>query len=132
MSEFCDAVPSCLVHGDFVPKNAHVRIAGKETRLLLMDWQTAGWGSPAPDVMRLDAAAYRSAVESRWPHLDAADITELARIGTIFRAVAAIDWESRMLAHPWVDAALRNIRGYEGWLTLAGKGASYRIGSSSL
>jgi hypothetical protein len=128
LSGFCDAVPRCLVHGDFVPKNAAVR----HDELMLMDWQTAGWGTPASDVMRLDLDAYAAAIRPGWPHLDHGDVTELARIGTIFRAIAAIDWDSRMLAYPWVDGALRNIRGYEGWLVLARNGGSYRVGSASL
>jgi hypothetical protein len=129
---FCDSVPQCLVHGDFVGKNAQVRRHNGSADLVLLDWQTAGWGAPAPDVMRLDPVLYQRAVGEAWPHLELEDIDELRRIGTVFRAVAAIDWESRMLAYPWVDGALRNIQSYEGWLYLAGRGASYRTGSVGL
>jgi len=50
----CRGMPSTLVHGDFRPRNAFVRLHPEGVRLFPLDWETAGWGVPAADLTRID------------------------------------------------------------------------------
>src|SRR5206468_164689 len=50
IERFCDALPRTLVHGDLVVKNMRVRLGRAASALLVFDWETAGWGVPAPDL----------------------------------------------------------------------------------
>jgi Ser/Thr protein kinase RdoA (MazF antagonist) len=48
----CDRMPRTLVHGDFVVKNVNVRSGPAGPAFLAFDWETAGWGVPAPDLVQ--------------------------------------------------------------------------------
>jgi aminoglycoside phosphotransferase (APT) family kinase protein len=90
----CEAIPSTLVHGDFRPKNVHVRADHAGLALFPLDWETAGWGVPAPDLARVDLTSYWSVVRECWPKLDLQALQQLANLGNVFRWLAAIRWES--------------------------------------
>lgn len=123
---FCDAMPRTLVHGDFVQKNARIRDGRAGAELLILDWEFAGWGVPAPDLaqgrggaLNPDLTTYWSAVQALWPGLELDDVAELANHGEVFRSLAAISWESRSLNHEHVFWAVRNIALYRAWLARA-------------
>ncbi len=98
LEESCRRAPSTLVHGDFRPKNAHIRRDAGGARLFPIDWETAGWGVPAADLTRVDIAAYWSVVRECWS-LDLQAIRRLATVGQVFRFLAAISWVSPYLAY---------------------------------
>jgi hypothetical protein len=108
----CDGLPRTLVHGDFVPKNVRVRSSAGEPTLVILDWETAGYGIPAPDLLRLDMPAYCSSVRTAWPHLDLPALLRLARLGRLFRELAAVHWESTWLAYPWVEQPMARMAKY--------------------
>ncbi len=102
----CEGLPTTLVHGDFEPKNVRVRSVDAGPVLYPIDWETAGWGVPAADLAapqsprhasRLDTDVYQTVVRERWPDLDAGSIRKLSILGLLFRALAAIEWESERL-----------------------------------
>jgi hypothetical protein len=110
--EMCARMPRTLVHGDFQGKNARIRSDGTNSRFLIVDWEMAGCGVPAVDLggwgipsraMAVSTAsapsepfltAYLSAVRQIWPNLSAADVTQMATIGAVFRVLTATEWAS--------------------------------------
>lgn len=102
-----DLLPPTLVHGDFVRKN--VRMAERPDRrtVYVLDWETAGWGSPISDLATLSVAGFRasasefevytSAVERYWPTIDPATIEQARRGGVVMRWIVAIDWAASSL-----------------------------------
>ena len=99
----CAGPPSTLVHGDFQPKNIRIRPALSGAEILVMDWETAGWGNPAVDLapargadttIQVDLEAYASEVSPAWPGVDAAAIRRIAVLGFVLRRLAAMDWAS--------------------------------------
>jgi aminoglycoside phosphotransferase (APT) family kinase protein len=99
LEEACDGVPSTLVHGDFRPKNAYLRRRPAAIDLFPIDWETAGWGVPAADLTRVDVTAYWEVVRESWAGLGLQAIQRLATVGQVFRALAAIGWDSPELAY---------------------------------
>jgi hypothetical protein len=116
----CAGIPSTLVHGDFRPMNVHVRSDRGGNALLPMDWETAGWGMPAPDLIKsVDLAAYWMVVRECWPTLDFQAIQRLANLGTLFRQLAFMSWESPSLEHEWIDKPMSKVRFYHAELSEA-------------
>jgi len=90
----CVGLPATVVHGDFRPKNVYLRPNGNGLACFPIDWETAGWGVPAIDLTRIDVAGYWACAREWRPGLDLDTVRRLASIGHVFRAVAAIDWET--------------------------------------
>ena len=95
----CAGVPATLVHGDFQPKNAYVRAGANEPALFTIDWEMAGWGVPAVDLIRIDLVTYWSVLQPSWPDVRLEDVRRLAAVGRVFRQLAAIRWVSPQLAY---------------------------------
>ncbi|MBI2953627.1 MAG: phosphotransferase [Chloroflexi bacterium] len=116
LERYCHTMPRSLVHGDFVGKNVRLKRTRAGIVLLPFDWETAGWGVPAPDLEGLwavsDAAVYWSSVRDVWSDLGIEGVQRLAIIGRIFRCLAAIRWESEGLWLERVDQPLRSMRIY--------------------
>jgi len=93
----CSGLPNTLVHGDFQSKNAYLRPAGGLLQVLPIDWEMAGWGSPAKDLTRIDLPAYWDVVRRAWPRVDLGTVERLARIGRVLEYIAALDWECESL-----------------------------------
>ncbi len=91
---WCREMPPTLVHGDFRPKNGYLRSTAEGLDLLPIDWEMAGWGVPAVDLPELDLVAYQAAARVEWPHLELPLLDRLARVGQVFRLLAAIGWQS--------------------------------------
>lgn len=45
-----DDLPGAFVHGDFRERNCSIRDEPRGLQLVVVDWETAGWGSPGVDV----------------------------------------------------------------------------------
>jgi hypothetical protein len=71
--------------------------------VLPIDWETAGWGLPAADLARVDVDAYADIVREWWPGVDITAVRRLARVGRVFRFLAAIGWESASLDYDTAD-----------------------------
>jgi aminoglycoside phosphotransferase (APT) family kinase protein len=102
----CEGPPATLVHGDFQPKNIRVVAGAPEARVLVLDWEMAGWGCPAVDLAapcaadvtsHVDLAAYAAEVCAEWRGVDMEAIHRLAAVGLVFRRLAAMDWASESL-----------------------------------
>jgi aminoglycoside phosphotransferase (APT) family kinase protein len=115
------------VHGDFVGKNIRIRSGPRGYTLLPFDWGDAGWGIPAVDLAQAahpypDFSAspgvptYCALMRQQWPRIPVQTIERLANCGTLFRCVAALDWEAHDLVYPWRDAALRHMAVYGSWI----------------
>ena len=123
IDRFCADLPATLVHGDFRSKNVRVRRLGSEMALFPIDWETAGWGVPAPDLVaprgmtqgaHVELGTYASIAREYWPRLDAATLEELVIVGGVFRRLAAISWASLSLAYPAPQKAVASMRVYQG------------------
>ena len=130
LEEVCDGVPPTLVHGDFNGKNLRLRPASTGTTVLVYDWEDAGWGVPAVDLAQQavpsrhlsanpDIPTYWSTVRERWPNTSHETVRRLAYCGTVFRALAALYWESSSLATEWASRSVVKIRLYDAELTHA-------------
>jgi hypothetical protein len=102
----CAGPPATLVHGDFQPKNIRVVQGTPEARVLVLDWEMAGWGCPAADLAapcaadvtsHIDLSAYAAEVRGAWPEVDVAAIHRLTAVGLVFRRLAAMDWAGESL-----------------------------------
>jgi hypothetical protein len=99
IEQFCERMPRTLVHGDLASKNVCVRAEETGQRLLVMDWETAGWGIPAADLAQFaleslspDLDAYWAVVQLWWPNVDLPDLRRLAELGKAFRLIVALSW----------------------------------------
>jgi hypothetical protein len=117
IERFCAGIPRTLVHGDLSLWNARIRAGERGWSLLIMDWESAGWGVPAADLAQFagnaltpDIAAYWSVAQGCWPGLDLGDLRRLADLGTVFRwinAVAWANWGFRETALEWFTSEMR-------------------------
>ena len=127
IEQSCDGMPRTLVHGDFVAQNLRLRTTQQGTFLLPLDWETAGWGVPAADLVQgvnghkasPDLATYWSIVREPPWELDFAAIRKLADLGVILRMLAAIRWGIAKLSPEWVEQPLSNIKTYAAVLSEA-------------
>jgi len=132
VEEWCAALPATLVHGDFRPKNVHVRADGAGARLLAMDWETAGWGAPAADLAsirgllgELDGlTTYQSIARESWPGLDVRSILRSVEAGKFFRRLAAISWSSLSLSSRW-EKGVAHMQVHQAELAAAIEAASW-------
>ena len=106
----CEPVPSTLVHADFVGENVRVRDDGAGLALLPFDWGTSGWGVPARDLVGVDIEAYYAGVREGWPAMRERDLRRLARVGRLFRKIAAVHRASMSLTYAPVDKVFNDLR----------------------
>lgn len=127
LAGFCEALPSTLVHGDFRPKNVRVRNCKGEVTIWPLDWEYAGWGTPAPDLApvrrhptytHVDLQVYLSSVHEYWVGLDLATLQHMAMAGFYFRLVAAIYWASKSLKLNSLEKPVESMRVYHRNLSL--------------
>jgi hypothetical protein len=129
IEQFCEGMPLTLVHGDFAQKNIRVRRSDARSLLLVFDWECAGWGIPAIDIARWplvefrwsnvscpDISVYWSAVSQAWPHLGIEDVQRMSVLGWVFRLLAIIGREARLLATEWPEKSMKNMTYYQSGL----------------
>ena len=112
LCEPCSALPRTLVHGDVARKNSRLRATPDGPAIVMLDWETAGWGPPAVDLKTcarpakhlpggwdgtVPLEAYAAAVAEAWPAVTLRDVQRHARTGTVFRLLAGIRWASELL-----------------------------------
>ena len=130
----CTGLPQTLVHGDFSWKNLRVQASPAGPQIAAFDWTDSGRGVPTADLAQVvstmsrfnsrfsaspDLATYLSVVRERWPDCDREDVERLANCGGVFRALAAIEWDSRDYFPDWVNLCVPSLRLYEAELALA-------------
>jgi len=124
VEELCHDVPHTLVHGDFNGKNMRLRSTTGDPTVVVFDWADAGWGVPAVDLAQMtvpasklsanpDLPTYCSTVSERWPDVSTAALRRLAHCGTVFRALAALSWETDSLGHEWASTSVSYMRMFE-------------------
>lgn len=113
VEKWCEGIPQTLVHGDFRPKNMHVRTDHTGTSFFPLDWETAGWGVPAADLapmrsvsqaLQVDIVAYWATVRESWQSLDLPTIERLVNVGRLFCQIAAISWATASLGFDRLDS----------------------------
>ena len=109
-----------FVHGDFVSKNLRVRPT--DQALLAFDWEQAGWGVPAVDLVEFrlgragaGLAAYAAAA-SRGGAASPGEAERMADVGTLLWVLTVLSAESRSLAGAWAPRAIDKIAVYHDWL----------------
>src|SRR5205823_14791296 len=126
IEQTCQDGRRTVVHGDLVIKNVRVRTTVADTRLLVFDWQHAGWGVPCTDLAQLtdrtvspDLDSYASALRRSWPRVSDVRVRELAECGRFFRLLDEIGWESPLLTFGpcrFVVKPASRLRVYQGQL----------------
>lgn len=120
---FCSRMPQTLVHGHVESRNIRVRTTDQGSVLLVFDWETASWGTPAIDFAQSifdsvspPVVAYLSGARPRWPHLDARDVHYLAIIGSLFRTILSIGGGHYGLVYEnWATHGPELARDYARW-----------------
>lgn len=102
VEEGCAGAPATAVHGDFRRKNVRVRTRGSTLDVFPIDWETAGWGCPALDLLRIDLRAYWSVVREAWPHVTLDTVERIARMAEVLHWTAALNWECERLRPEFV------------------------------
>lgn len=124
----CEGVPSTLAHGDFRPKNVHIKQTSMGDVLYAMDWEMAGWGTPVVDLApsrgltsepQVDMPVYISIMQEDWPGLDLSTLRYFAQVGCIFRRLAAIYWSSLEMSFRWFDGPIRDMHVFHNELSNA-------------
>ena len=116
----CGNLPRTLVHGDLVAKNLRLRCEDACSAIVAFDWETSGFGVPAVDVYQLavdatreDLSCYRSTLSEYVGGVDDDVLQALLFLGNGFRLLAAADWASTYLPHPWPEKGVLTLRLYE-------------------
>lgn len=109
----CGRAPETLVHGDLIQKNVMLRRTPGGVRVMVVDWECAGIGSPAADLHAVDVRAYWSVARHAWPDFTKEDARALAGVAALFRNLAAAAWESESLKYTWVKRSLRHLALYD-------------------
>ena len=110
---FCREMPRTLVHGDLKAKNIRVRHTSDTIMLMAFDWEIAGWGVPAADLLKCsDLALYWSEARKQWPVLKFSVLQQVAYVGVMFRALIAVYWKSLALSYEWVEWPVDKLRIY--------------------
>jgi Phosphotransferase enzyme family len=120
LQNFADRMPRTLVHGDLVGKNVRVRTGPSGKHLIVIDWETGGWGMPAVDLSQLggntsispDLDTYRSVIQIKWPQLSQHDVSQLGLFGGLFRLINAIRWATKSLPTHWVEDSIEELERY--------------------
>lgn len=111
---FCEGMPRTLVHGDFAGRNVRVRPSPGGMALMAYDWETAGWGVPAADLLHTDITVYWSVVRDYWPGMDLQTLQHWVNVGSLLRgSIAPISWQSYFLAYEWAHEEMRAMRIYQ-------------------
>lgn len=114
IEDACAPMPRALVHCDFAERNVRIRYEDSEPRVLVFDWEVAGWGLPAVDLVDADLSSYAEAVRADWPGLDRAALERFALLGLLLRGgVVAASWATRSLDTPYPDEAVSELVVYQ-------------------
>lgn len=114
---YCIAAPKTVVHGDLVSHNVFIQddLLGKELRsaAIVIDWEKAGWGTPAEDLSAVDLAVYSARVRDRWPDVGPEVWERAAMAGRVFRCLVFVDW---VLSRWNEETGIANLERAASWL----------------
>jgi hypothetical protein len=110
--------PWTFVHGDLFPKNLRVRREADRLACLVFDWEGAGWGPPAPDLVELRAqpsalGTYAATLRRRRPEMRAEDVWRQAELGVVLWLIRVISHEMWGWRGPLSGHLLGKLRAYE-------------------
>lgn len=94
----CGRFPETLVHGDLVEENLRVVHSDGRRTLLALDWEKAGWGCLAVDLVRVDPDGYFAANRD-WLEASREEFDLFLRVGQIFR----------QFVHAWTEKSVGKI-----------------------
>jgi hypothetical protein len=111
VEQICKGMPCTLVHGDIKANNVRMSCSREGIALLPFDWELAGWGVPATDLLKCpDLELYAAEVSVAWPDLTVERIRRLVDVGRLFRAILMVYWNSLKLRFPWVEWSLLRLQ----------------------
>jgi hypothetical protein len=114
IEDACAPMPRALVHCDFAERNVRIRSRDSEPRVLVFDWEVAGWGLPAVDLVDADLPTYAEEVRRDWPGLDRTALERLAQLGLLLRGgVVAASWATESLDTEYPDEAVSELVVYQ-------------------
>jgi hypothetical protein len=121
------SLPTTLTLPGFCRKNARVRPSAAGIELLPLDFENAGWGSPATELQHVDAVRYCAQVAPAWA-VRPEDVVLAGVVGSALVSLKSVPGERSTLLGEWPERAARKIAYYaeslEGTLdALAGAGA---------
>ncbi len=123
VERLCQGAQPTLIHGDLKTKNLRIRKTGRGLEMMVFDWEFSGWGIAAADLAKCPSLPlYWSEVRGYWPNLQLCDVEALARVGQLFRSLAALQWESTRLQFQWLEWPLMRLSGYYDRLLAALRG----------
>ena len=116
-------VPRAVVHGDLVGKNVRIGVRHGRMALLVFDWEVAGWGTPAPDLISFGFGRERRMIASSshliWPDFDPADLDHVAKTGVILWLLGVIAGGVQALDHAWIEQPMAKVSVYRRWMAAA-------------
>ena len=114
VEETCSQMPETLVHADCTMKNIRVRAEGDGLVFLPFDWEVAGWGVYAVDLLenRMSVDIYSSLIRKTWPTVDTDCVEMAVRMGRLFRCLAAISWCAESLPYALLEETMTNMQIY--------------------
>jgi hypothetical protein len=116
MASLFHRLPMSLVHGDLTRGNVRMVRRGNESVPYVLDWETAGKGSPLLDLPILDAAAYGEAIKPTWHELDLPTLYRLRTLGTVVWTAYVIAGERASLISAWPHRAAAKVKPYIAWI----------------
>ncbi len=106
-----DQAPSTIAFGGFSSKNARVRESADGPVLMPFDFESAGYGCPAIDLVYPDGDTYVR--EARWwSGLDMDEFDRLRGIGRVLGGLKAIPGERKVLLGSEPSKAIAKLRWY--------------------
>jgi Phosphotransferase enzyme family len=104
--------PSTIAFGGFCGKNARVRESADGPVLMPFDFESAGHGCPAIDLVYPDGDTYVQEARSWWTGLDIAEFNRLQGVGSALGAMKAIQGERSVLLGEWPSKAIEKLFWY--------------------
>jgi len=105
--------PATLVLGGFGSKNARVRASADGPVLMPFDFESAGHGCPAIDLVHVDGDAYIREACTWWPDLDVGEFGRLQAVGRVLGGLKAIPGERKALLGHAPSKAVAKLRWYD-------------------
>jgi phosphotransferase family enzyme len=106
------AGPSTIVFGGFSSKNSRVRASADGPVLMPFDFESAGYGCPAIDLVYPDGDAYVEEARGWWSALDAYGFDRMQGVGRVLGGLKAIPGERKVLLGPSPSKAVAKLRWY--------------------
>jgi Phosphotransferase enzyme family len=104
--------PLTIVFGGFSGKNSRVRATADGPVLMPFDFESAGYGCPAIDLVYLDGDDYVREAREWWSELDRGEFDRLRAVGRILGGLKAIPGERKVLLADSPSKAVAKLRWY--------------------